>query len=193
MIKLIFIRHGATEGNLHHRYIGRTDEALCKLGVAQVEKLLQYHLHAEYIIVSPTLRTKQTAQILFPGKDQMYVEDLKETNFGIFEGKNAEDLCGCAEYRVWVDSGCVDQIPGGESVPDFKKRCCRAFMTVLHGIPDGASVAFVVHGGVIMAILEAFARPLRNFYEYHIGNGEYVMCQFEDGMIFLDDQDRWSR
>ena len=27
-IKLVLIRHGATEGNKEHRYIGRTDEPL---------------------------------------------------------------------------------------------------------------------------------------------------------------------
>ena len=37
MIDIFFIRHGATEGNLRRRYIGRTDEPLCEAGIAQVK------------------------------------------------------------------------------------------------------------------------------------------------------------
>ena len=39
MIDIFFIRHGATEGNLRRRYIGRTDEPLCEAGIAQVKAL----------------------------------------------------------------------------------------------------------------------------------------------------------
>ena len=35
-MKLIFIRHGKTAGNLERRYIGRTDEPLCDEGIAEI-------------------------------------------------------------------------------------------------------------------------------------------------------------
>ena len=64
MIELLFIRHGATEGNLRRRYIGRTDEPLCGEGIAQVETLRKQGLSIDELFVSPLLRTRQTADIL---------------------------------------------------------------------------------------------------------------------------------
>ena len=43
-------------------------------------------------------------------------------------------------------------------------------------------MGFVVHGGVIMAIMEAYARPKKDFYAYHIGNGECLACTY-DGRV----------
>ena len=52
MIELLFIRHGATAGNLQRRYIGRTDEPLCPAGLDQAEALGALHLQADRLIVS---------------------------------------------------------------------------------------------------------------------------------------------
>ena len=35
-LKVTFIRHGKTFGNLQHRYVGRTDEELCDEGINEV-------------------------------------------------------------------------------------------------------------------------------------------------------------
>lgn len=174
MIQLIFIRHGATAGNLEKRYIGSTDEPLCDIGIAQVEKLRKQNFQADFLYVSPMLRTRQTAELLFPEMSHTIVEDFRETNFGLFEGKTAGELSDCPEYQTWVESMCLAPIPHGESVADFKARCCSAFEMIVQSIPDNSCAVFVVHGGVIMSILEAYARPKKGFYEHHIENGNYL-------------------
>ena len=178
MIDIFFIRHGATEGNLRRRYIGRTDEPLCEAGIAQVKALQKRGLSVNRLFVSPMLRTRQTADILFPKMHYTVVDGLIETDFGRFEGKSADELSGDPAYQEWVDAMCLTPIPEGESVTDFKTRCCEAFAETIKNVPDGSRVGFVVHGGVIMAVLEAFARPRRDFYQYHIGNGGYVLCEY---------------
>ena len=185
MISLLFIRHGATNGNLQKRYIGRTDEPLCDAGISQVLKLKEQNFHADYLFVSPMLRTKQTAELLFPQISYTVVNDFVETDFGIFEGKTAKELSHNKEYQTWVDSMCLAPIPEGESIADFKMRCCEAFREAIKTVPDNSCAAFVVHGGVIMAIMEAYAKPSRSFYDYHIGNSEYIMCSFENPHIIL--------
>ena len=122
MIQLIFIRHGATAGNLEKRYIGSTDEPLCDIGIAQVEALRKHNFQADYLYVSPMLRTRQTAELLFPQMKYTLVSDFRETNFGLFEGKTAAELSYSMEYQAWVESMCLDPIPQGESVSDFKTR-----------------------------------------------------------------------
>lgn len=178
MIQLLLIRHGATAGNLQKRYIGQTDQPLCDVGIAQIEALKKYHFEIDDLFVSPMLRTRQTAELLFPQVSYTMVPEFQETNFGLFEGKTAEELSNCPEYQAWIDSGCLSPIPGGEPVSAFKARCCAAFEKIMQTIADGRCVAFVIHGGVIMSILERYAQPQKNFYDYHIGNGAYLQCQY---------------
>ncbi|MDD3409747.1 MAG: histidine phosphatase family protein [Eubacteriales bacterium] len=179
MIEVLFIRHGATVGNLEHRYIGRTDEPLCPEGIAQLEALERRHLHADILFVSPMRRTRQTAALLFPAQEQTVMTDFRETDFGDFEGKTAAELADNAAYAAWLDTLCKGAIPHGESVAAFKARCCAAFAEAMAGVKDGATVALVTHGGIIMAILEEYARPKRDFYSYHIGNGEMIVAAYE--------------
>lgn len=185
MISLLFIRHGATKGNLEKRYVGRTDEPLCDAGISQILTIKERNFPADYLFVSPMLRTRQSAELIFPQMPYTIVDDFAETDFGIFEGKTASELSENEEYQAWLDSMCRAPIPNGENVSDFKMRCSKAFDKIMKTIPDHSRVAFVVHGGVIMAILEAYATPARSFYDYHIGNGEYVLCKFEKSTIKL--------
>lgn len=182
MINIVFIRHGSTAGNLERRYIGRTDEPLCPLGIEQAEKLKGL-CKPDYIFASPMMRTRQTAQIVFPDMPIAFIENMRETDFGLFEGKTADELQNDVNYVNWIESLCLDPIPEGERVEDFKNRCCSAFLGVVNSLPDGCTVAFVVHGGVIMSTLERFARPKKSFYDYHIKNGEYILAVYNDGVI----------
>ena len=182
-MSIAFIRHGATKGNIEKRYIGRTDEALSKTGIEQALKLKVCNFPTEYIFVSPMKRAVQTAEIVFPESKYIVEENFRETDFGAFEGKNASELSDNNEYRQWVDSMCTAPIPGGESITDFKKRCVEAFRKIIEALPDNAEASFVVHGGVIMAILEAYAGKEGSFYDYHIKNGEFLLCRFENGKI----------
>lgn len=185
MIKLLFIRHGATAGNLEKRYIGSTDEALCDVGIAQAEALKVHDFQIDHLFVSPMLRTRQTAEILFPEISYTIVSDFAETRFGLFEGKTAAELSDNLEYQKWLDSMCLAPIPGGERAADFKARCCAAFCEVIKSLPDHTCAAFVIHGGVIMAVLEAFAQPQKGFYDYHIANGDYILALYDKGYIWM--------
>ena len=49
-------------------------------------------------------RCIQTAQIIYPGREAVVVDDLKECDFGRFEGKNYIELSGDAYYQKWIDS-----------------------------------------------------------------------------------------
>ncbi len=185
MNRIFLIRHGATAGNLEKRYIGRTDEPLCEQGISQVRLLQDRRIQADFVFVSPALRTRQTAGLLFPQIVPTVIGDLRETDFGVFEGKNAQELADDPAYRSWVDAGCQTPPPEGESISEFKARCCQAFRLCLSQLPEGKSAAFVLHGGSIMAILEAFAVPQRDFYDYHIANAGYFVCTYQNEEIRL--------
>lgn len=178
MKTVLFIRHGATAGNLERRYIGRTDEPLCEEGLAQIRALAQQNLTAEVVFTSPALRTRQTAAILFPDRPATPVEDLWETDFGVFEGKTADELAGDPAYAAWLDTFCQGPIPEGESVTAFRDRCVTAFWSCMTQVGEGETAAFVVHGGCIMAILAACTDPPCGFYDHHLPNGGLLRCRW---------------
>lgn len=175
MKRVLLIRHGATAGNLKKQYIGSTDEPLCPYGQAQAASLAG--MEADRIVVSPMLRTRQTAELAFPGCRPEICRDLREMDFGVFEGRTADEMAEDPLYRTWVDGGCLDVAPGGEGMAGFKARCCGAFLRCMADVPADSTTAFVVHGGVIMAILEEFSRPKGNFYDYFLPNCGYIMAE----------------
>lgn len=187
-MKIVYlIRHGMTAGNKEKRYIGRSNEPLCREGKLQAAALKATGLPAfDRVFISPYIRCMETASILFPDTQFVAVYGLRECDFGMFEGKTAAELESSAAYHAWLATGCAGPIPGGEIVEDFKARCRNAFLEAMEEVAESGSAAFVVHGGCIMAILEAYAVPKRAFYEYHLENCEFVRCSFANGALTIE-------
>ena len=57
---------------------------------------------------------------------------------------------------------------------EFQDRCADEFCRVVdiewERKPD-SSIAFIVHGGTIMAILDRFSHPHKSYYEWQTENG----------------------
>ena len=172
MIRMYLIRHGSTPGNRERRYIGRTEEDLCEEGILALKG--QEAPEVQRIYASPMRRCIQTAKILYPGRAQVKIEEFRECDFGSFEGKNYQDLSGDPVYQAWIDSGGTLGFPGGEEPGGFRRRCVEGFDKVLEDCRrDGIeTAALIVHGGTIMSIMEAYARPKGSYYDFQVGNGE---------------------
>ena len=171
MIKIWLIRHGKTEGNKYGRYIGVTDEPLCPDGQEFLSKL--YYPEPDRVYISPMKRCIQTAQILFPQKSLQIIEELAECDFGEFENKNYKELDGNANYQAWIDSNGILAFPGGESKDECATRNLEGFQRAVSACirEEITEAALVVHGGTIMNIMEQYALPKKEFYEWHVGNG----------------------
>lgn len=186
MLKLWLIRHGMTAGNRLGRYIGVTDDPLCPEGRIFLGKL-EYPAPEE-LFVSPLSRCRETAQILFPGKEMHIIEELSECNFGIFENKNYKELAGNKEYQKWVDSNGMLPFPDGESREDF----CRRTMTGFHKVVARcirnqiSYAALVVHGGTIMNIMDMYASEDREFYKWHVKNGGGYFVEIDTNLWNTD-------
>ena len=166
--EILLLRHGQTPGNALRQYIGVTDEHLSPEGIAQLSALA--YPPADTVYVSPMLRCRETAALLFPGAELISVEGLQEMDFGCFEGRSFLDMEHDPDYRAWVDSGCESPVPGGEDKAGFTDRCCAAFLSVLDS-SDAETLTFVVHGGTIMSVLSRFAVPARGYYGWFTPNG----------------------
>lgn len=100
-MELVFIRHGKTKGNLKSRYIGITDEGLCKEGIEEINGNLCQGIYpvADIIFTSPMKRCIQTAEIIYPGKSLNVIYGFREINFGRFEGKIILNLAAAVSTR----------------------------------------------------------------------------------------------
>ena len=174
-MKWILIRHGQTQGNREHRYIGcRTDESLCPEAVAAL--LGKVYPPVSKVFVSPMKRCLETAALLYPGVPVEVVEDFRECDFGDWENMNYAELNGNPTYQAWIDSGGELPFPNGESRARFVERCVAAFEGIRQQSEDCAIVA---HGGTIMAIMAQFAHPKGTYFDFQASNG----C----GFILRDD------
>ncbi len=167
-MQVIMIRHGETIWSSERRYQGISDVPLSEEGR---RKLKPADLKPRRVFVTPLVRTRETAKILFPGAEQIIVPGFTEMNFGIFEGKNYRELDGNPAYQAWVDSGCLAACPGGESKAEVSRRVCGAFEELMARQAAGEDVVIVAHGGTLMAVLEAFGRPARAYFDWHVGCG----------------------
>lgn len=213
---IYFIRHGATAGNLEKRYIGRTDEGLCTEGIESLKRLhglvpdiKDNSIPAvcqgvEAVFTSPMKRCIETADILFPDKKRIIIDDFRECDFGDFEGYNYQELNGNADYQRWIDSNGQIAFPNGESPQDFRRRCINGFMQMLqmicgtckmhdvaldkaNGQNGIGAVATVVHGGTIMSILEKYEKH-HEYYRWQCGNGSGYAAVYKDGVLDVTDR-----
>lgn len=169
-MKIVLIRHGKTEGNIKKRYIGKTDEPLF-----EKECLSLDYPKCETVVSSPLKRCIQTAEYIYPESEIKICADLCECDFGDFENKSYEDLKNNPDYIHWLSSGGKLPPPNGEGIGDFKSRCVRGFEKMVNG--KNKSIAFVVHGGTVMAIMQSLFGG--GFYDYQIKNGGMFVFEYD--------------
>ena len=165
-MELLLLRHSITPGNLKRQYIGSTDQPLAPEGEALARKRRGEMPEIGGLWVSPMLRCRQTAALLFPGVEQRQVPQLRECAFGRFEEKTWEELKDDPLYRAWMGGDLTITFPGGENMQGFLERSRRGIEAVVReaeaaGVDRGAVVA---HGGTWLAVMSAFGRPEWELY-----------------------------
>lgn len=194
-MRLVMMRHGATAGNEEHRYVGkRTDEPLSVVGRAQCARAcVPVTEPVSVVYASPLLRARQTAGLCFPEARIVALAGLEEFDFGVFEGRTAQQMEHDADYRTWVQGNCMGECPGGESWKAFRTRSNAALLDLLGNelTRDVREVVVVAHGGTIMAALGTFAKDgdSQSPFQWHADNCcGYVanVAACEQGFLFED-------
>ena len=104
-MELILMRHGTTQGNLERRFIGTLDVPLLPQGEELARRVGATLPAVEHIYRSPLQRCRRTAELLWPGVEMTVVDELRESDFGPFEGKNHEELKDDPLYQAWLGMG----------------------------------------------------------------------------------------
>ncbi|RTM00399.1 histidine phosphatase family protein [Ancylobacter rudongensis] len=190
--RIFLVRHGETDWNLAGRLQGTHDIPLNDLGREQaadtarvVERLSGGARHLDFV-ASPLSRAAQTMAILraelgLPPDTFRRDPRLREISFGRWEGSTWPEL----RRRDPVSLAARDADPwnfappGGESYTELSTRVLAAI-----GELQGDSVV-VTHGGVVRAMLHAFAGmppaqavelPVRQGAVYLIENGAFELA-----------------
>lgn len=183
-MKIYMIRHSITPGNKRRAYIGASNESLCEEGIELLKN--RTYPEVEMVITSPMKRCMQTAMCIYPDKSPYVIDQLRECDFGAFEGMTYEELKEKVVYQEWLSKEGKIPFPQGEDQIEFRKRCVQGFDDAVDYLRNTniRSAAMVVHGGTIMAILETYARPQEDFYHWKAQNGEGYLVEIDENAWF---------
>ncbi len=147
-VPFYYIRHGQTDWNKEHRFMGQTDIPLNAKGFEQAHAATQqlHNLAFTKIIASPLQRAQQTAQIIGQAvnKPIITVDELKESFWGSMEGQRSNETL----FHNWRQGATVKGI---EPWADFVQRIGQGLQIALQ---DQSPVLIVSHGGVYWAVQE---------------------------------------
>lgn len=170
-----FIRHGETEETKQGAYIGTTNVPLSDKGRKALEKLDHNckYPYAPVVFTSPLKRCLQTCQVLYPNVKPIVIDQLSECNFGLWEGKTAEELKGDPDFEKWLAGDTNTKPPKGESGAEFTRRVCNVFENIVEGLlkTGNTHCAVITHGGVIMTLLAVYGLPQAKPFEWTMDNG----------------------
>lgn len=122
MMKIWVVRHAKTLWNLENRYQGHTDIDLSPEGVNEISSW-EIPAVPDVVFSSSLKRAMHTAQKLFPTKQIIVDDRLKEMNLGSWEGKTKKEVQ--AEVGEFPNDGWLGLdycAHGGESVRQVIKR-----------------------------------------------------------------------
>ena len=129
--RLVLVRHGETAGQSSIRYYGVTDVPLSDVGRAQVLAAKRRIGGETYrgVWASTLCRSWESARIVAPGGGIRLDSDLREIDFGDWEGLTKEEIAvhDPAGFAEWQEQKLDFTFPGGETRNEFRARVARAF------------------------------------------------------------------
>jgi 2,3-bisphosphoglycerate-dependent phosphoglycerate mutase len=160
-LRIWLVRHGVTDWNLEGRWQGWSDTPLSTLGQDQAWKLRTRleHRHFDRVVSSDLIRALDTARLA--GFEPTPVAQLRELNFGVFEGGTNSENAQHPEFAAWIQDPVTRAAPMGESYASLRGRA----MHWLESLPEHGDILAFSHGGFIQVLtsgllnLEPLAAP----------------------------------
>ena len=205
MVRLYLIRHGETEGAESRRYKGHMDVPLSENGIRQMEYLARYiyqgiehpvprstgqNTELSAVYTSDLSRAVRSAEIIASpyGIKPVIVKDLRERNFGIWEGMSFGEIKERypEEFKAWAGNPLRFSPIRGESTLEVRDRALNALNKILNnhrkssGMAQDSSTSKIVQNCSKLSYVE----PLDNIKVLsiaivsHGGINRVVLCHF---------------
>lgn len=121
--RVFLVRHGETAWSRDHRHTGRTDVPLTERGREQAAALGALLAGRKFarVLVSPLQRAAETCRIAGYGALAERCDDLREWDYGPYEGRRTADIREDEPgWSIWTSA-----VPGGEVLTDVAARARR--------------------------------------------------------------------
>jgi alpha-ribazole phosphatase len=184
--RLFLLRHGKTD--LSGMFAGSTDLPLNAVGIEQIRSLRPELISERFerIFCSPMSRCRETARLLDLDADVSYVENLREIDFGLWEGKDFSEIEKTDSNRVrnWIADPEGFCFPEGECRADFILRV-QHVKTMIQSLQD-EKILVISHGGVIRHLICSFlGLSFENYLLFRINEGKFATldCYSEGGIL----------
>jgi alpha-ribazole phosphatase len=162
-VVIALFRHGVTEENKRKAYLGWNDSPLCPESKARTMTKSYQRFFS-----SDLRRCTETADLLFPHSNPCLLKELREMNFGQWEGKTYAVLKDNDLYRHWLADPGTHSPPDGESFSEFSTRVDSGWAKMSEEMLTSGlqSCAVITHGGVIRYLLSRFAPDPNEFWTW---------------------------
>jgi alpha-ribazole phosphatase len=174
-MRLFLVRHGETEWNRLGRYQGQSDIELNETGQEQA-RLLGRRLESELIDAIYCSDLKRAGQTVEPiasinGIKVTFTEELRELNFGDFEGKYFEEIGD--QYirleRAWRAGELDVTAPGAETLRQLGDRVTAFVARLMEEHAEGETVLLVAHGGPLqMMVCHLLGLDVQYWWRVHL-------------------------
>jgi len=181
MAVLLLARHGETEWSANGRHTGRTDLPLTERGRDRARRLAipLEGRSFDLVLTSPLRRAMETCALAGLGKRAQAREELREWDYGDYEGlTTAEIESQRPGWSLWQD-GC----PKGETAEDVGARVDRVIADVR--ATAGDAIAFG-HGHSLRVLTARWlGLPPQNGALFALGTGALSTLGYEHGLAVI--------
>lgn len=174
-VELWLIRHGETEWSLSGQHTSRTDIPLTDHGRQRAVEIHDYLKGHEFslVLTSPRQRAQETCRIAGFGAIAQVDENLREWDYGIYEGRTTADIRKDQPgWSIWDATP-----PEGESLDDVATRCQKL---IDRSLAAGGKVALFSHAHLLRILAATWVglRP-RAGSAFALGTGSVSRLGFE--------------
>jgi broad specificity phosphatase PhoE len=149
--EIVLVRHGETEWSASGKHTSRTDLPLTEAGRKRATELgpILSRRSFSLLLVSPLRRARETCELAGLGARAEVSDDLREWDYGAYEGvTTAEIREHNPDWVLWRD-GC----PDGELPAQVSERADRVLERLRESVDhaDGDAIVFA-HGHILRVI-----------------------------------------
>jgi alpha-ribazole phosphatase len=161
-MRLILVRHGATDWNQQRRIQGLSNLGLNETGRKQAEALAQSlkDVKVDAIYTSPLRRAQETARAIgrFHQVEVVTIDGLKELDVGEVDGLTYEEMRirHSEFFTKWMSDFTSVRLPGGGTVPELRDQCCAAIQDIVKKQQPGTGGKCGEEDKVVVAVTHFF-------------------------------------
>jgi len=177
-IQLWLIRHGETEWSLSGQHTSRTDIPLTEHGRRRAEELRGFLQGTKFdaVFSSPMQRARETCTIAGFGGQAVVDDNLKEWDYGVYEGKTTSEIRKeIPDWSVWT-SPIID----GETAEHVGERADDVIARALSSAPQGDKVALFAHAHILRILAARWLKlPATSGSLFTLGTGSVSILGWE--------------